>query len=87
MSFVDANTEREIQIAIDEAMEGRTCFIIAQRLSTIKNANRIMVLDNGEIIELGTHEQLFARDGVYRRIYETQFLEETTVLPQKIEVK
>ena len=87
LSFVDANTEREIQIAIDEAMEGRTCFIIAQRLSTIKNANRIMVLDDGEILELGTHEQLLAQNGVYRRIYETQFLEETTVLPQKIEVK
>jgi len=87
LSFVDANTEREIQIAIDEAMEGRTCFIIAQRLSTIKNANRIMVLDDGEILEFGTHEQLLARNGVYRRIYETQFLEETTVLPQKIEVK
>jgi ABC-type multidrug transport system fused ATPase/permease subunit len=87
LSFVDANTEREIQIAIDEAMEGRTCFIIAQRLSTIKNANRIMVLDDGEILEFGTHEQLLARNGVYRRIYETQFLEETAVLPQKIEAK
>jgi len=87
LSFVDASTEREIQIAIDEAMQGRTCFIIAQRLSTIKNANRIMVLDDGEIIEFGTHEQLLARNGVYRRIYETQFLEETTVLPEQIRVK
>jgi ABC-type multidrug transport system fused ATPase/permease subunit len=87
LSFVDANTEREIQIAIDEAMEGRTCFIIAQRLSTIKNANRIMVLNDGEIIEFGTHEQLLARNGVYRRIYETQFLEETTVPPEQIKVK
>jgi ATP-binding cassette subfamily B protein/subfamily B ATP-binding cassette protein MsbA len=87
LSFVDANTEREIQIAIDEAMQGRTCFIIAQRLSTIKNANRIMVLDDGEIIEFGTHDQLLARNGVYRRIYETQFLEETTVPPEQIKVK
>ena len=87
LSFVDANTEREIQIAIDEAMQGRTCFIIAQRLSTIKNANRIMVLDDGEIIELGTHEQLLARNGVYRRIYETQFLEETPVPAEQIRVK
>jgi ABC-type multidrug transport system fused ATPase/permease subunit len=87
LSFVDANTEREIQIAIDEAMEGRTCFIIAQRLSTIKNANRIMVLNDGEIIEFGTHEQLLGRDGVYRRIYETQFLEETAIPPEQIKVK
>jgi len=87
LSFVDANTEREIQIAIDEAMEGRTCFIIAQRLSTIKNANRIMVLDDGEIIEFGTHEQLLGRNGVYRRIYETQFLGETAIPPEQIKVK
>ena len=86
LSFVDANTEREIQNAIDEAMKGRTCFIIAQRLSTIKNADKIMVLDNGEIIEFGTHRQLLAQNGVYRRIYETQFLEEKTTLAQETKV-
>lgn len=87
LSFVDANTEKEIQTAIDEAMKGRTCFIIAQRLSTIKNADRIMVLDNGEIIELGTHEQLLAQNGVYRRIYETQFLQTSPEPAQEIRVK
>ena len=87
LSFVDANTEKEIQTAIDEAMKGRTCFIIAQRLSTIKNADRIMVLDNGEIIELGTHEQLLAKNGVYRRIYETQFLQTSPEPVQEIRVK
>jgi len=75
LSFVDAKTEQEIQEAIDEAMKGRTCFIIAQRLSTIKNADKIMVLDNGEIAEFGTHSELMARGYIYKRIYETQFLE------------
>jgi ABC-type multidrug transport system fused ATPase/permease subunit len=87
LSFVDANTEKEIQIAIDSSMKGRTCFIIAQRLSTIKNADRIMVLDDGEIIEFGTHTQLLARDGVYRRIYETQFLQTAPESVPKIQVK
>jgi ABC-type multidrug transport system fused ATPase/permease subunit len=56
-------------------VKGRACFIIAQRLSTIKNADKIMVLDNGEVVEFGTHGELMAKDGVYRRIYETQFFE------------
>jgi len=75
LSFVDAKTEQMIQSAIDEAMKGRTCFIIAQRLSTVKNADRIMVLDNGEIVEFGTHSELMEKGKIYRRIYETQFLE------------
>ena len=77
LSFVDARTERAIQEAIDEALKGRTCFIIAQRLSTIKTADRIMVLDNGEIAEFGTHGELMAKGQIYKRIYETQFLEKT----------
>jgi ABC-type multidrug transport system fused ATPase/permease subunit len=78
LSFVDAKTEQAIQEAIDEALKGRTCFIIAQRLSTIKNADKIMVLDKGEIVEFGTHSELIARGQIYKRIYETQFLEKTT---------
>jgi len=77
LSFVDAKTEQEIQEAIEEAMKGRTCFIIAQRLSTIKNADRILVLENGEVAELGTHGELMAKGQIYRRIYETQFLEKS----------
>jgi len=78
LSFVDAKTENEIQQAIEEAMKEKTSFIIAQRLSTIKNADRIMVLDNGEIVEFGTHNELMTRNSVYKRIYETQFLEKWT---------
>ena len=59
-------------------MKGRTTFIIAQRLSTIKNADRIMVLEDGVMAEFGTHSELMAIDGIYKRIYETQFAEKTT---------
>jgi ATP-binding cassette subfamily B protein len=78
LSFVDAKTEQEIQEAIEDAMKGRACFIIAQRLSTIKNADKIMVLDNGEVVEFGTHSELMAKDTIYKRIYETQFFEKAS---------
>ena len=75
LSFVDAKTETEIQEALEAAMKDKTSFIIAQRLSTIKNADKILILDDGEITEFGTHKELMARDTLYKRIYETQFLE------------
>jgi ABC-type multidrug transport system fused ATPase/permease subunit len=84
LSFVDAKTEKEIQEALEEAMKGKTSFVIAQRLSTIKNADKIMVLQNGELAEFGTHKELMARSSLYRRIYETQFLE--TVPLRSLEV-
>lgn len=71
-SSVDTQTEHEIQRALDELLENRTTFIITQRLSSIKKAGYIVVLDNGTIAEEGTHDQLMARDGIYRRLYETQ---------------
>ncbi len=77
LSFVDAKTETEIQEAVEEALRGRTSFTIAQRLSTVKGADKIMVLDNGEIIEFGTHRELMTTSTVYKRIYETQFLEKS----------
>jgi ATP-binding cassette subfamily B protein len=73
LSFVDAKTEQDIQEALKAVMKGRTTFVIAQRLSTIKNAHRIMILDNGRIVEIGSHEELVALGGIYDRIYETQF--------------
>lgn len=77
LSFVDARTEQEIQQALEEAMKGRTTFIIAQRLSTIKDADKILVLEEGRVAEFGTHSELMVRAGIYKRVYETQFLEKT----------
>jgi len=72
-SFVDTRTEQAIQNALRALLKDRTTFIITQRVSTIKNANRIIVLDKGEIVEEGTHEELLALNGIYARIYRTQF--------------
>jgi ABC-type multidrug transport system fused ATPase/permease subunit len=74
-SFVDAETEGAIQRALDRLLEGRTTFIITHRMSTIKKVDRIVILDKGRIAEVGTHEELLRKKGIYARIYETQFAE------------
>ena len=72
-SNVDTRTEEHIQAAMRELMKNRTCFVIAHRLSTIRSADQILVLDGGRIAEQGDHETLMARNGIYRRLYESQF--------------
>jgi ATP-binding cassette subfamily B protein len=71
-SSVDSTTEKEIQKALDNLVKGRTTIAIAHRLSTLRKADRLIVLDRGQIIEQGGHDQLMALNGVYRRMYETQ---------------
>ena len=71
-SSVDTETEHLIQQALDRLMEGRTTFIIAQRLSSVRRADLILVLEDGQIVERGKHNELLARDGLYREIYELQ---------------
>jgi len=80
LSAVDANTEREILEGLRSFMKQRTSIIISHRIVAIKNADFIVVLDNGEIIEQGTHEELLRIEGVYYRIYKKQILEEKILL-------
>ena len=75
-SALDSESERLVQEAIERLMAGRTTLVIAHRLSTIRSADRIAVLDRGCIVEQGTHAELLARGGEYRRLYEMQFRDE-----------
>ena len=75
-SSVDTLTEMEVQKAMDRMMEGRTSFVIAHRLSTILDADMILVMDHGDIVETGTHTELMERNGFYRNLFNSQF--ETT---------
>ncbi|MGN9169970.1 MULTISPECIES: ABC transporter ATP-binding protein [Paenibacillus] len=72
-SALDSQSEAQVQIAMNAAMQNRTVLVIAHRLSTVRQANRIIVLDQGSIVESGTHEELLGREGVYRKLYLQNF--------------
>jgi ATP-binding cassette subfamily B protein len=74
-SSVDTRTELHIQEALLRLMTGRTSFVIAHRLSTIRKADQVLVIDNGRLIERGTHEQLLAQGGFYHQLYMSQYRE------------
>jgi subfamily B ATP-binding cassette protein MsbA len=80
-SALDSESERLIQIAIANLMKNRTTFVIAHRLSTVRSVDKIFVLDKGKITEVGTHEELCRKDGIYKKLYDLQFLEEEEAGP------
>ena len=73
-AHLDSENEAEVQAALSEALKNRTSIVIAHRLSTVKNANEIIVLADGEISDRGSHDQLMARPGLYRDLFERQSL-------------
>ncbi|HEY4636429.1 MAG TPA: ATP-binding cassette domain-containing protein, partial [Rhodospirillales bacterium] len=75
-SALDTESERQVQAAMDKLMQGRTTLVIAHRLSTVTGADLIYVIDSGRVVEQGTHAELMARGGAYRRLYDLQFAED-----------
>lgn len=80
-SALDSESEHLVQEAIDRAMKGRTVCVIAHRLSTVKDADKVVVLDQGKLVEQGTHQELCELDGIYKRLVLRQLLtkESTTI--------
>lgn len=72
-SSIDTRTEILIQKAVDNLTRGRTSFVIAHRLSTIKNANLIFVMKYGDVVDIGTHDELLTKGGLYAELYNSQF--------------
>ena len=83
-SSVDLNTEAQIQTALDTLMKGRTSFVIAQRISTVINADQILVLDKGEIVEQGKHAELMEESAIYAEIYNSQLLQEAQSVHEEV---
>jgi len=79
-SSLDSESERLVQDALETLMQGRTTFVIAHRLSTVRRADRIIVLDQGRIVEEGSHDELLAGGGLYKRLYEIQFQDHRVAL-------
>lgn len=86
-SSVDTQTEKLIQAALDALMEGRTTFVIAHRLSTVRRADVILVMDRGRIVERGTHAELLARGGLYKEIYDLQLIDHAKFAEEMDELK
>ena len=72
-SSLDSESERLIQEALDHFIEGRTAVVIAHRLSTVRRADRIVVMEAGRVVQQGKHDELLAQGGLYKRLYDTQF--------------
>jgi subfamily B ATP-binding cassette protein MsbA len=84
---VDTQTEKLIQAALDTLMEGRTTFVIAHRLSTVRRADMILVMDQGRIVERGTHDELLARGGLYKEIHDLQLIDHAKFTEEMEELK
>jgi len=84
-AHLDSESEHTLQRALDTALEGRTSLVIAHRLSTIRQADQILVVDGGRIVERGTHEGLLAAGGLYSELYRTQFSDEADAVPLRIQ--
>jgi ABC-type multidrug transport system fused ATPase/permease subunit len=83
-SSLDSESEQLVQEALENLMEGRTSFVIAHRLSTVRSADKIVVIDKGTVSEMGTHQQLMTQNGLYRKLNEMQFeFENITQSPQR----
>jgi len=77
-SSLDSESEKQVESALQDLMFGRTTIVIAHRLSTVMRADRIIVIEDGKIVESGTHRQLLENDGMYRQLYQTQYRQKTT---------